>query len=598
MSVAPAIGTGPVLLDAYAAVSCPVKTRHAFDPGAEAMSRPPDPAAAGRATARRRFVSLVLDTWARARPDAADLRTGAELVTEAAWGSGRDPADQAAATLRAMAAGAPVILGGRLPRDPAGHRTGSPHALVRGEDRADGRPGYHPVLVEWHKITVPRAQPEDRPDAPAGVRWSGLARPAPAAGVEHTDLGLRLTSREADFLRLAHHHRLLQAAGFGAEPYGAVIGTDRLLDEPVLVWADLDAPVLRTADPADPRGWRAVSALERYAEELDLRLAVAEAARAGDRDSPAWLRPVVVEECATCPWWPRCRDELDPDDLGWRIERGRLDRVEIGALRERGIETVAQLAAAPIEDLLAGHLRRTGHRPDAELRLRRAARRAGMLRAGRMIERETEGPIEVPGADLEIDFDVESAVDGRIYLWGFAVTDRRGGHSAPAYVQFSRFTELDRSGELELAAEALGWLRDLAESAPSVLVYHYSGYEVAMIDALAAQAVDQALAGGADHAPILTWAAGYALESFVDLLPLVQAHFFGASGLGLKLVAGHTGFRWRDADPGGLNSQNWFHEAVHAASAAEREGARRRVLAYNEDDVLATAAVRAWLRAQ
>ena len=36
-------------------------------------------------------------------------------------------------------------------------------------------------------------------------------------------------------------------------------------------------------------------------------------------------------------------------------------------------------------------------------------------------------------------------------------------------------------------------------------------------------------------------------------------------GLGLKLIAGHAGFRWRDDDPGGLNSQTWFADAVHAA---------------------------------
>ena len=68
------------------------------------------------------------------------------------------------------------------------------------------------------------------------------------------------------------------------------------------------------------------------------------------------------------------------------------------------------------------------------------------------------------------------------------------------------------------------------------------------------------------------------------------------SGLGLKLVAAHAGFAWRDEDPGGLNSQRWFADAVHGADAAVRAAAEARVLAYNEDDVLATRHVRAWLR--
>src|SRR5215211_1993903 len=71
-----------------------------------------------------------------------------------------------------------------------------------------------------------------------------------------------------------------------------------------------------------------------------------------------------------------------------------------------------------------------------------------------------------------------------------------------------------------------------------------------------------------------------------------------SSGLRLKLMARHVGFRWRDDDPGGLNSQLWFAEAVHGETPEARVGARRRVLEYNEDDVIATSQVRAWLRAQ
>ena len=120
------------------------------------------------------------------------------------------------------------------------------------------------------------------------------------------------------------------------------------------------------------------------------------------------------------------------------------------------------------------------------------------------------------------------------------------------------------------------------------MVYHYSGYEVARIRALADR----------EHDPLLDWAAAYAEEHFVDLLEIVKAHYFGVAGLGLKLMAKHAGFRWRDDDPGGLNSQLWFADAVHAAEPGVRAAAQQRVLEYNEDDVIATSQVRAWLRAQ
>ena len=57
------------------------------------------------------------------------------------------------------------------------------------------------------------------------------------------------------------------------------------------------------------------------------------------------------------------------------------------------------------------------------------------------------------------------------------------------------------------------------------------------------------------------------------------------------MVAVHgAGFAWRDEDPGGLQSQLWFEQAVAGDRAAEE-----RLLAYNEDDVRATKAIRSWL---
>jgi len=209
-----------------------------------------------------------------------------------------------------------------------------------------------------------------------------------------------------------------------------------------------------------------------------------------------------------------------------------------------------------------------------------------MLTDGVSFARETSGPIEVPGAALEVDLDIESAADGRIYLWGFLLHDTTRPQQ-PRYVAFSRFDELDDATEAALAVEALGWLHALVETSASTRVYHYSAYEPSAIRALA-QRTDE---------PELAWAATYA-DHFVDLYDVVRTHFFGASGLGLKPIARHAGFRWRDDDPGGLNSQGWFAEAVQHPDGAVRARARTRVLEYNEDDVRATAELRAWLRSR
>jgi predicted RecB family nuclease len=419
-----------------------------------------------------------------------------------------------------------------------------------------------------------------------------MERPAPASAELLEGQGLRVATREGNLLQLAHYHRMLEAAGFatGAEALAAVIGTDDLRDEPVLAWVDLAEPLVRTFSRTEAGGWRLRSLLDRYDHEHAFRLDVAAVAQRQtghpDADPPLLVRPIVTKECGRCPWWEHCRPQLDPDDVSLRIDKGPLDVREIATLRALGISTLTELATADLTTLAASYLPEVTHRSGAESRLRVATRRARMLLSGRLIERETSGPIDVPTAEVEIDFDIETAATGRIYLWGFLVNDPTAATPA-VYRQFSSFADLDADAEARLARRAMRWLRREVRGGRSVRVYHYSAYEVAAIRGLAERL----------HEPLFDWALGYATKEFVDLLVPVQAHFFGVSGLGLKMVAQQgAGFHWRDEDPGGLNSQRWFDDAVHEQSRALRSAARQRVLDYNEDDVVATARVRAWLR--
>lgn len=571
-------GAGVVLLDAYAARSCPVKTQHRFAPGAlppvVAPRDPDDPLQVRAETGRRHRLVVLERLIEQCEGRVVDLRLLAEDGPEA----------HAAATRRALAEGVDVVVGPLLPLDLRGHRMGSPDLLVRGDDTATGRPGYHPVLVRWHKIIEPARAVADG-EEPASLACTTLSRPRPSDVWWRPGETVRLRTRESDFRQLAHYHRMLQAADLAPErAWGAVVGVEQGPDGPLLCWTDLAAPALRTWAPERVEGWQMASVLERYDDALATRLAIAEAARAGARPQ---VEPVVVGECGSCPWWAGCRARLDDDDISLRIDRGALDRREVESLRRLGLGTVTALAGCDLDDLLPRYLPGVAHRSNAEGRLRTARRRAAMLTTGARFVRETSGPVELPTAEVEVDFDLESAADGRVYLWGFWV-DRPAEPGAARYVAFSRFVDLDEAAETALAVEALGWLRALVEGGGAVAVYHYSGYEVAQISALAARSDD----------PVLAWAAGYAAEHFVDLLEVVKEHFFGVHGLGLKLIASHAGFRWRDDDPGGLNSQRWFAEAVRSPEEPARLAARRRVLDYNEDDVRATHALRRWLREQ
>jgi len=582
------ISPGTILLDEYAARSCPVKTQNAFNPTVSLET--PNQRASVKANegltelfdGGAQFQEAVLEQLINTCPGRiVDLRQLSASTHEV----------QIEACVRAMSSGAQLIIGGSLPVDLLGHRLGDPDLLIRGADGASGSPAYHPVEVKWHRI-IAHARPADGDtEEPRVLRYSTLADPGAEAALSISGYELRIGSRLADFLQLAHYHRMLQACGFGAEPaFGGVIGTDDLFEAPVLVWADLGEPQVRTFSRSSPEGWRLRSFLERYEYEQSFRLKIAAVAQQqtgqSDQDPELLVRPIVNRECPRCQWWEHCLPQLDPDDVSLRLDKTPLDMREIATLRQHGITTITDLGDADLDQLMEWYLPEVTHREGAEGRIRVAARRARMLLDGVSFDRETTGPIEMPQAAVEIDLDIESSLDGRIYLWGFLIqqTDRSGA----VYHEFSRFDDLDDRAEAALAVDAFSWLRSIVESTPSVVVFHYSGYEIAKIIELARR----------EHDELLDWAAAYAEEHFVDLLEVVKAHYFGVSGLGLKLMARHVGFSWRDEDPGGLNSQLWFAEAVHGETAEIRAQARRRVLEYNEDDVTATSQVREWLRAQ
>lgn len=557
-------------LDAYAARSCPVKTFNAFDP---TLAQPP------LDHSLRESFSGGLDQREEILADIADVDTQTLDLRE--LGTTQWP-ELESSTLEGMSAGVPVILGGVLPLDLAGHRSGRADLLVRGDDTADGRPGYWPVRVKHYRVLEKQLGCED-------LRYSTL-----------DDLGslevlpdLRFRAfRQGALLELAHVWRLLETAGFASSTMLAgIIGTDHLAlsgGRPAAAWVRLDHRFLRTFSRTSSSGYRLRSAIERYDHEHGFRVHVAEQAmaRTGVDDPEPIVRPIRIRECEWCPWWEVCRPRMDDDDLSLRISKTPLDVRELQTLMGLGIQTVSQLADADVDAILPDYLPLTAHRDHSEQRLRTAARRARMLAAGVELERVSADRIGVPRADVEVDLDIETAEGDLTYLWGILVTDRRTGEQH--YEHTSAFSDLSTADEADLARRFSRRLLELVAQHPGLRVFHYSDYETVHLRRLAERSRD----------PEILAACDLIRDHFVDLFGYVRDNFVGVDGLGLKVVAHKgAGFSWRDEDAGGLNSQAWFVTAVHADGPLQRDAARTRVLEYNEDDVRATWEVREWLTA-
>ena len=530
----------PVLLSGYAAKSCARATHNRYDDTVPEQPTEVSDALQNLFDRGNTHEEQVFTDW---------LATGHEVVDLGHLGD--DKRAHITATVAALTAGTAVVLGGRLPDDRAGGRTGKPDALVR----ADGG-GYHPADVKAHKVLSRHGE---------GALVATLDRPR-LADAQICALGLRWDER--DLLQLAHYWRMLEACGYAAaEPWGAIIGT-----EGELGWYDLTEPAYVTFSRSEGKKTR--SALERYDHEHDFRVRVARVAQQRTSDSVEPLplvEPVGQVECLECAWAPVCVDTLPVEDVSREL-LGTLSVREYLALAAEGIETVADLADADLDALLESSFAdENTHVRGLPRRLGKARTSASLAQAGVVLRLRPGAVFNVPRAEVEIDLDMESDRDGRVYLWGALITSA----GVSTYVSFLDMGVHDELSERALAQRCFDWLATQTGS----LVYHYSAVE--------RTAARRILGGG------LASFAGTSADptTWVDLHTHVKGSFDSRAGLGLKVLATlGAGFSWRDEDPGGLQSQDWLEEA-----RAGDEAALQRVLDYNEDDVRATIALRSWL---
>jgi len=566
--------TPPLLLGAYASSQCARAIHNRWDATIPEPQWEPDPA-----SALQRDRGIAFERSVRERLVEAWAGNVVELPDEL------DAEGRMAATTAAMRAGAAVILGGQLPHDERGRRTGRPDVLLRmGGDGAEKSDTfwYAPGDIKSHKTVDSRRTLE--------VRISLLDSPTELRQVP--GYGPKVSERLGDFLQLAHYSRMIDAAGFGPgsdERLGFIIGSDGLTDlDPsglCLLWHDLTKPRFTTYSRS--RGSIKRSALERHDHEHDFRIKVALVAqeRVGRPTDPEPLVvPIGQEECLTCDWKTTCEAIVPDDDASWAITSGRLTMREWLVLTGMGISTTVDLAALDPDDrdFQSQFVSEVPEGPKALKRLRAACIRAEMIVNGEHLRRTSAGAIDVPTADIEVDFDAEWDPDGHVYLWGLRTRQGQDDSSAVYEPIVDWRADFGATPEAELAERCVVRLEELVAEAHardmSIKIFHYHHVEVSQLRSIVGEARISSLE-----------------PHFFDLLKLVNEHFIGVRGLSIKQVAPVFGFAWRDDDAGGANSQVWIVEARDAQGLNKRE-LEQRLLDYNQDDVEATARLRDGLR--
>ncbi len=292
--------------------------------------------------------------------------------------------------------------------------------------------------------------------------------------------------------------------------------------------------------------------------------------------SPHSTRGALSAACGFCHWREVCSAELEAaGDLTLVPALGRAARDILSS----SIPTLDALATMDPEVYIRG--RKTvfaGVGPD---RLRLYRDRARLLTTPGATP-YLRHAVVLPETRLEIMFDIEAdPMRDLVYLHGFI--ERTGRDPATeVFTPFYAGTPTPE-GEREAFAGAIAYLAER----PSATVFYYSRYERTMYRKLQRRFPDVCSED--------TIAAIFTPPRSVDLYcdVVAKATEWPTRSHSIKTIAKHLGFAWRDTDPSGAASIEWYDRWVKGNDP----DVRQRILDYNEDDCRATGVVLDGVRA-
>lgn len=283
--------------------------------------------------------------------------------------------------------------------------------------------------------------------------------------------------------------------------------------------------------------------------------------------APLATRGALGASCGLCHWRESCSSELARlDDLTLIPQLGRAARDGMAEI----VATVGEFAACDPETFVRGA--RTvfpGVGPD---RLRTFHARAKLL-ATPGASAYLKAPIALPATRHEIFFDIEAdPMRDLVYLHGAVHRVDRD----PATERFVAFTAEEPSREAERKAFA-DVMRHFAEH-PDATIFYYSKFERTSFRKLQRRYPDVCTAEDVEA----LFTPPRAIDLYFDVV--MKATEWPTRNHSIKTLAKHLSFAWRDTDPSGAASIQWYNSYVESRDPAILQ----RILDYNEDDCRAT----------
>ncbi|GBE04600.1 hypothetical protein BMS3Abin10_00216 [bacterium BMS3Abin10] len=181
--------------------------------------------------------------------------------------------------------------------------------------------------------------------------------------------------------------------------------------------------------------------------------------------------------------------------------------------------------------------------------------------------------VNLPLSENELFFDIETdPMRDVCYLHGFVVRSNQDNNTE----RFVSFYADNPTPEDEGKAYKDAW--EFIKQSKPCMIYYYSKYERTIWRKLQKRYPDVASEEEIEDM--------FSTENSVDLYygvvkPKTE---WPTRNYSIKTLASYLGFDWRDTDPSGASSIEWYHRWVESKD----EAIRKRILEYNEDDCKAT----------
>ena len=279
--------------------------------------------------------------------------------------------------------------------------------------------------------------------------------------------------------------------------------------------------------------------------------------------------PAYGGVCKMCHWYSACMSQMEKsDDLTLIPELGRVKRDELLS----AIPTTHAMASIEPQEYAEG--KSTIFKGIGQPSLDKFHRRAKLITAGDDAKPYLTSPIYLPEEPRELFFDIEvDPMRDLCYLHGFIERNAAGDNKTEKFVYFFA-EEVSDEAEKHAFAQALQYINDSSPCA----IYYYSKYERTIYRKLQKKYPDVCTEQDIET----LFDPTQAVDLYFDIV--LKATEWPTRDYSIKSLAKYLGFQWRDTNPSGAASIEWFDRWIQTQDPEIQQ----RILDYNEDDCVAT----------